>query len=193
MTITKTNEQTVYSGPRFDVKRADFERDSDIVTREWIEPGDAVAVLPYSIKDNYFTMALQPREITGRYVLSLCAGKIEPGEAPGNAAKRELSEELGLRYEGTMMEFVGVFYSSEGITTEKTYIFLAKDCVEDEDAVIDVEEGVTADWYPLRSLPTVIERCDNAKAAIALRALHIKLLEERARQAARVLHDEAGR
>lgn len=184
--IIKINEETIHAGPRFAVKRADFLRpDGTAVKREWIEPGDAVAVLPYSFKDNYFIMARQPREITGRSVLSLCAGKIDPGEAPGFAAEREMSEELGLRVTG-LLEYVGVFYSSEGITDEKTYIFLAPDPIDITatlDYAYDAEEAVVAEKFKLKELDRVINQCDNAKAAIALRELAMLLSAERARTA----------
>lgn len=172
--ITKLEQVRTYSGPRFTVERAAFDRNdgSPPVVREWIVPGDVVAIMPYD--GTHVWLARQPREVTGRRVLSLCAGKIEPGETPFAAAGRELSEEFGIR--ARSWTFIRRFYTSEGITDERTSLWLAEGLEEDPKAVIDEAEGVEIVKVPREALHVTIQGCDNAKALIGLLWLERRLV-----------------
>lgn len=64
----------------------------------------------------------QYRHATGKTLLELPAGTLEPGEAPEAAAARELGEETG--YEPGGLERLGGFYSAPGFCTEYLHAFL---------------------------------------------------------------------
>ncbi|HSG95265.1 MAG TPA: NUDIX hydrolase, partial [Afifellaceae bacterium] len=66
-----------------------------------------------------------PLLVTGDdpFLLEVCAGLIDDGETPDDAAIREAEEELGLHLE--TVRNVGAVYSSPGALTEKIHLFLA--------------------------------------------------------------------
>jgi 8-oxo-dGTP pyrophosphatase MutT (NUDIX family) len=57
------------------------------------------------------------------YSWSIPSGALEPGEAPLAAAQRELREETGIQ--AARWEPLGSFYLSQGLTTQRSYLFLA--------------------------------------------------------------------
>lgn len=61
-----------------------------------IKPG--VAVLPIDER-GYVYLNEEFRYALGRVALEICAGALEPGEDPADAARRELHEELGIEAE----------------------------------------------------------------------------------------------
>lgn len=75
--------------------------------------------------DGKVSMVRQYRYPLGKALLELPAGKLERGEEPLSAAKRELSEETGLEAD-TWVE-LGPIYTSPGFSTEKLYLYLAFD------------------------------------------------------------------
>ena len=57
--------------------------------------------------------------------LELPAGKLEIGEDPNEACKRELEEETG--YRAKVWKSLGYINTTPGICTEKLYLYLARD------------------------------------------------------------------
>lgn len=169
--ITEVAREVRWSGSRFDVIRGIFRHDDGKqVLREWTSPGNVVAVLPFD--GSYFYLGRQPREVAGGYQLGLCAGKIDDGEDPLTAAKRELLEEFGL--EPQHWTDWGTFYSSEGITDEQCTLYLASGISRWSSAHLDADERVDVVKVPLQYLLPAIEKVTNAKAKIALLKLYQK-------------------
>lgn len=76
-------------------------------------------------------------------LLELPAGKLEPGEDPFEAGKRELLEEVGAV--GKDYQFLGVAYPSPGCYKEELYLYACRvdalgDYHPDEDEFLDVEK-----------------------------------------------------
>ncbi|MCD7844921.1 MAG: NUDIX hydrolase [Oscillospiraceae bacterium] len=95
------------------------------------------------------TMVRQYRYPFQAHLWELPAGKLEPGEEPLPAAKRELSEETGLEAESWRL--LGEIYTSPGFSTETLYIYLATDLRQgaahpDPNELLDVEK------WPLETL-----------------------------------------
>ncbi len=67
----------------------------------------------------------QYRHSAGQFLLELPAGRIEPGEAPLAAARRELIEETGFR--AKKWSKLTRYYASPGFLAETMQIFLAED------------------------------------------------------------------
>jgi 8-oxo-dGTP pyrophosphatase MutT (NUDIX family) len=133
----------------------------------WIRPGDAVAVIPYN--DEGFWLGEQYRRPTDTVIRSTCAGMIDKGESPVEAAHRELEEEFGMMVEE--LYYIAGFYTSEGITDEFTYMFAAENPTFKEDANIDIDEGIEVNFFPWEELDTQLDYANNAKLVIALAKL----------------------
>jgi ADP-ribose diphosphatase len=90
--------------------------------REIVEhaPGAAVVAVDAS---GHVLLVRQPRPAVGGAILELPAGLVEPGEAPIEAARRELEEETG--YAARELEPLVSFYTSPGFTDELVHVFAA--------------------------------------------------------------------
>jgi 8-oxo-dGTP pyrophosphatase MutT (NUDIX family) len=160
-----TNQHTVTNYGRFDLHQE--HKDGDKYPKVWISPGDVVAVIPYN--DKGFWLGQQYRRPVDDYVLSTCAGMIDPGETPLDAAKRELVEELGMTAE--TFHNLGGFYTSEGITDEYTYLFAAENPKLTFNGPTDADEGVISIFNQWKDVPWLIENGKNAKLLIGVMKL----------------------
>lgn len=97
--------------------------DGGSATREIIAHPGGVSVLAVDDDKNVF-LVKQFRKPTEQVLLEIPAGKLEYGENPLEAGKRELSEETGAQ----AAEFIplGYFYPTPAYCEEKTYMYLAR-------------------------------------------------------------------
>lgn len=106
-------------------------------------PGGAAVVA----MDNQGRVCLlrQYRHATDGWLWELPAGKLEPGEPPFSAARRELSEEAGVKAE--RWSELGTMHSSPGILTEIIHLYLADGLRQ---AALDHEthEVIEIHWLP---------------------------------------------
>ncbi|MCX7644942.1 MAG: NUDIX domain-containing protein [Rhodobacteraceae bacterium] len=99
------------------------------VTRAVFVSGDAATVLPYDpVRDRVLLVEQFRAGPWGRgdpqpWQLEAIAGRIDPGETPEEAARREAEEEAGLRL-GALVE-VARYYPSPGAKSEFIYCFIA--------------------------------------------------------------------
>lgn len=123
MTEKQVSSELIYDGKIVHLYVDRIETpDGKQATREYIRHQGAVCVVPVT-EDGNAIVVDQYRYPFGRVVTEIPAGKIDPGEDPLTAARRELSEETGIG-DGTL-EFIGEFYSSPAILTEIIYMYLA--------------------------------------------------------------------
>ena len=97
--------------------------DGTTSTREVVHHHGGACVLPVDADGNA-TMVRQFRYALGEELWELPAGKLEAGEDPFEAAKRELSEECGLTAD-TYTE-LGVVYPTVGYDSERIYLWAAE-------------------------------------------------------------------
>ena len=97
--------------------------DGTTSTREVVHHHGGACVLPVDADGNV-TMVRQFRYDLGEELWELPAGKLEAGEDPFEAAKRELSEECGLTAD-TYTE-LGVVYPTVGYDSERIYLWAAE-------------------------------------------------------------------
>lgn len=143
-------------------------------TREVVRHPGAVAVL--AIKDDKMLAVNQFRQPLGRCEVEIPAGKLEPGEDPLEAAKRELQEETG--YTCGSIRKLHSFYTSPGFADEIIHLYLAEDLMSgdmnpDEDEFIEMMEITLEEAYSLIEA----ERISDAKTILAVYAWEMYMLK----------------
>ena len=119
------SSKIVYDGKVITVIKDDVEvADGHKSFREVILHSGGVVVV--ALKDaETILLVKQYRYPLKEVVLELPAGKLEVGEDPDEACKRELEEETG--YRASTWKSLGYINTTPGICTEKLYLYLASD------------------------------------------------------------------
>jgi ADP-ribose pyrophosphatase len=133
----KTLEQNyIYRGKILDfhVDRAEL-KNGRIVTRECVDHRGGVCIAALT-EQNQLYFVRQYRYPYHEAVLELPAGKLEPGEDPFEAGKRELREETGIV--GKDYVDLGKMYPSPGYTDEIISLYA---CRVDVQGTNDLDEG----------------------------------------------------
>lgn len=82
------------------------------------------------------------------YVLKIASGKVEDGEEPRAAARRELAEELGIVAERWTP--LGAYFTSSGVSPQTSHLYLARDLTIGE-ARREGTEDIERRRMPLRA------------------------------------------
>lgn len=145
----KLSGKTVYRGLILDVK-VDTVRlpDGSSARREIVEHPGGVVVLALN-SENQVYMVRQYRYAFSREMLEIPAGKLEPGEDPLEAARRELAEETGVRAERLIP--LGPTCPSPGFSDEVLHIYLALGLTEGE-AHPDADEFLAVELWDFDTL-----------------------------------------
>lgn len=134
---TKIGSESVFTGKVFEVTVDEVTLpDGRSARRDVVHSSGGVVILPVDA-DGGVTLVRQFRYVQGEALLEAVAGKLEAGEEPLPAARRELREETGL----TAKKWVELGYiaSSPGFLTEKLWLFLAMELTEGEQELDDGE------------------------------------------------------
>ncbi len=105
--------------------------------RDVVRHPGAVAVVPL-LADGRIVLLRQYRHATGKTLVEIPAGTLEPGEAPIDCARRELAEETG--YRASVIEPLTSFFTAPGFCDEYLYLFVARELEEGETALEPGEE-----------------------------------------------------
>lgn len=98
--------------------------DGEAADREIVEHPDAVAIVPVD-DEGRVVLVRQYRHVLRTAQLEVPAGKLDvDGEAPPEAARRELIEEVGL--DAAELTELVCFHNSAGWTDEVTTVYLAR-------------------------------------------------------------------
>jgi ADP-ribose pyrophosphatase len=90
-----------------------------------------------------------------RYIWELPAGRLDPGETPLQAARRELKEETGCR--ARTWTKLAAFWVSPGYVQERMTIYLAEDLTEGEATPMD-DERIETRWFTAKEVSEMIRR-----------------------------------
>ena len=168
---TMLTRKEIYSGRVFRVTRDEvLLPDGHQGIRELVHSHGGVVILPLDERGNV-TVVHQFRYAQGRILLEAVAGKLEAGEEPLAAAKRELQEETGLTAD-TWTD-LGWICTSPGFLTERLYLYLAEDLHPGEQH-LDQGEFLHCETIPLEELGRRIaggEVEDGKTLAIYLKAV----------------------
>ena len=112
------------------------------------------------------------------YLWELSAGRIDPGETPLKAAKRELIEETGFRARKWLK--LGAFFASPGYVAERMTIFAAQDLTAGEATPME-DERIETRWFPMREIAAMIEsgRIQDAKTIVGYALWQMKRRQTR--------------
>jgi ADP-ribose pyrophosphatase len=128
------------------------------VERDVIRHNGSVVILAVDAranpKDPGILLIRQYRHATGKVLIELPAGRIEPGEKLLPAAKRELIEETG--YRAKRWSKLVSYYASPGFLSEAMNIMLAEDLTLGEAAPED-DEKIELHMTPLSEVLRMIE------------------------------------
>lgn len=147
--------QMVYQG-RIVNLRVDTVRMSNGVQarREIVEHGDSVCVVPVDDRGNVL-LVRQYRKPARETLLEVPAGGVDPGEAPEQAAHRELKEETG--YSARHMQHLASFWTSPGFCTELMHAYMATG-LQAGDSEQEEDEEIELVPVPLATVPELIHR-----------------------------------
>nr|WP_282447190.1 NUDIX domain-containing protein [Pseudoalteromonas sp. 2CM32C] len=140
---------------------------SELISREILERGDAIAVLPYDPISDTVLLIEQIRigAIKSKHspwLLECIAGMTDGSDDYESVAKKEAYEEAGLNL--TELEFMLSYLSSPGGTTERLHLYLARADLSDvESSVYGLEtEGEDIKTHVL-SVDDALTRLNNGE------------------------------
>jgi ADP-ribose pyrophosphatase len=110
-------------------------------------------------------MVRQYRLPAEKYLWELPAGKVDPGEKPLQAAKRELAEETG--YKARTWTKLASFWASPGFVQERMTIYLAMDLTAGAATPMD-DERIEARWFTRKEVREMIAaaKIEDAKTMV---------------------------
>jgi ADP-ribose pyrophosphatase len=116
-------------------------------------PGSAVMMAVD--KDKRILLVRQYRLPARAYLWELPAGKLDAGETPLQAAKRELIEETG--YRAKKWKKLVTFFPSPGYIAEKMTIFLATGVTAGQATPMD-DERIQTRWFTSKEIGQAIQK-----------------------------------
>jgi len=168
LTETRVAGESVYDGVLLHVRRDTVRLpDGRSAVREYIEHPGAVTILPI-LDSGELLMERQYRYPLGRELYELPAGKIDPGEATVETAKRELLEETG--YVAREWRYLTTFHPVVGYSDERIELWVARGLAHQGRRTLD--EGEFLDTFPV-TLGTALEwvrtgRISDAKTIVGV-------------------------
>lgn len=121
--LVLVSEKTLCRGKRVALVQRVYSFEGRQFVRDIVVFGQSVAIVP--IIGDEVILIKQFRAPVGGWVLEVPAGRVDSGESPEEAARRELVEEIG--YYPTKLEKLGSLYMSPGYSDEILHVFLAEE------------------------------------------------------------------
>ena len=140
--------------------------------REIVRHPGAVCVIPVTPEGDVI-MVKQYRYAFEQIMLEIPAGKLEPGEDPLEAVKRELEEESGVV--AGNIEYMGEIFTTVAIFDEKIHAYLATDLVY-KNAHPDEDEFLETERMPFDALLALCMSGEVQDAKTVAAVLKVKVL-----------------
>jgi len=134
------------------------------IKRAIVQHGGSAVIMPVDARGRVL-LVKQYRLPARQYLWELPAGRVDPGETPLKAARRELSEETG--YRAKKWTKLAMFFASPGFLAEKMTIYLATG-LSSGDAQPMEDERIEMRWLTSREMDEWIrsEKILDAKTMI---------------------------
>jgi ADP-ribose pyrophosphatase len=148
--------EEIFAGRVFRVVRERFRTPlgRTVVQELVLHPGAAVVVpLP---DPRSILLVRQYRHAARSFLWEVPAGRLEPGEAPEEAARRELHEETGFR--AARWRRLGGFFPAPGVTSEFMHLFVAEGLAPDGGAEPDEDEEIETGIFPIDEVQARVRR-----------------------------------
>jgi ADP-ribose pyrophosphatase len=126
-------------------------------SRVLLEASDWVNIIPVT-PDEQVVLIRQFRFGVWGNTLEIPGGMTEPGEAPGEAAARELEEETGFRA-GRVIP-LGWVHANPALLNNRVHSFLALDCRQVHEGSQETSEDIAVELRPRGDIPGLILRGD---------------------------------
>lgn len=159
------------------------------VTREVFVGGDAALLLPYDTERDRVLLVEQfrsgpwARNDQTPWMLEPIAGRIDPGETPETAARREAFEEANVSV--SELHSIAKVYASPGCNTEFFHIFVGEADLPDDItgvAGLDSEaEDIKSYFFGFDQLMEMVDKYQAANAPLVLAALWLARHRDRLR------------
>lgn len=168
----KLTSERIYTGRVINLDR-DTVRfpDGSVGELEMIRHPGASAIVPFlsaaTADDPQILMIKQYRYAAEQFLYEIPAGRLDPGEAPLECAKRELREETGCTAKN--MEFLFTMFTTPGFTDEQIHVFLASG-LERGEAEREADEFMTVETVTLSDALRFVQegRIKDGKTALAI-------------------------
>jgi ADP-ribose pyrophosphatase len=161
------NRTYLHHGRVFDMSLSTYNTaEKGKVTLELVHHNGGAGALPL-FADGTIALVRQWRYVINRYSLEIAAGRIEKGQTPEEAARRELEEEIGFRAQ--TLQKVSEFLVAPGYCEERIYTYLATD-LEPAAQHLDDDEEIEVVHMPLDEAIAKVHsgEIDDAKSIITL-------------------------
>ena len=146
---TELSSKQVYDGDLLNVHRDEVRLpDGSTSAREWIKHPGASAILPV-FENGDVAMIKQFRYPVRQVFWEVPAGKIDPGEEPGETIKREVIEEAGVTCHN--IHCLGSMHPCIGYADEIIYLYVGWG-LEELEQQVDDDEFLSIERLPFREV-----------------------------------------
>jgi ADP-ribose pyrophosphatase len=151
------------------------------ISREVLERGDAVAVLPYDPASDRVGLIEQFRvgalkSAHSPWCIEVIAGMLDPGFTPEEIARKELVEEAGVKT--CELNYISTYFSSPGGCSEQVHLYCALCDLSNGEGIFGLEtenEDIRFKTYTSEEIFNVMygARTNNSATLIALQWLQL--------------------
>ncbi len=148
----RVGEKVIFKTKFFTIKDVDIQFGDKLVTYQIMEKANSALLVPIN-QNNELILIKEYFYAIDEYQLGLPKGRIDDGHNEEETANKELQEEIG--FKAGKLDKLGVVTLSPGYSTQKTYLFLARDLTENK-LKGDEEEGLEVSTYPFEKFEDLI-------------------------------------